>query len=310
MKKDFVKYMHVEKWGNDAVQGIELGYCYVFPKLDGTNASVWLTTLDSGDKTVVAGSRNRLLTLENDNQEFYATISDDQRILDFFMKYPQYRLFGEWLVPHSLRTYRKDAWRKFYIFDVALDRETKDGIGNEYTPYPNYKDKLEEFGLDYLAPIAEIRNGSYEQFIHQLNNNVFLIEDGKGVGEGIVIKNYDFYNKYGRQVWAKIVTSEFKEKNHKAMGSPVINGKRMVEEDMVEKHVTQHFIDKIYDKIVNENSGWSSKYIPRLLMTAYYDLVNEHTWDTVKSMKYPTINFKTLQHFTISKVKELKKELF
>ena len=33
----------------------------------------------------------------------------------------------------------------------------------------------------------------------------FLLEDSFEYGEGYVIKNYDAVNKYGRQVWAKIL---------------------------------------------------------------------------------------------------------
>ncbi len=54
---EFRKYMHVERYGNDEVQGIEIGTCYIFPKLDGTNGSVWLQ-----DDQVCCGSRNRLRT--------------------------------------------------------------------------------------------------------------------------------------------------------------------------------------------------------------------------------------------------------
>lgn len=42
----FNKYQHVEKLGNKEVEGINIGTCYVFPKIDGTNASIWN---DDGD---------------------------------------------------------------------------------------------------------------------------------------------------------------------------------------------------------------------------------------------------------------------
>lgn len=60
---EFKKYQHLERFGNDEVEGIELGKLYIFPKLDGTNAQVWLD--DEGN--IKAGSRNRELTLEKDN---------------------------------------------------------------------------------------------------------------------------------------------------------------------------------------------------------------------------------------------------
>ncbi len=170
-------------------------------------------------------------------------------------------------------------------------------------PYEEYKPILEAHNIQYIPPICTIKNGSYEQFINQLALNVFLIEDGKGAGEGIVIKRYDYRNKYGRQTWAKIVTSEFKEKHAKEMGGHVLNGKRLIEEEIAEKYVTVALCEKEYSKICNE-SDWNSKLIPRLLHTIYYSLVKEECWEFVKEHKTPVIDFKRLQHFTFCQVKK------
>lgn len=299
---NFKSYQHIERFGTTEVENIELGTVYVFPKIDGTLGEVW-----KEDEIIKAGSRRRELTLEEDNQGFYDYILQNANIPLFFIEHPTHRLFGEWLVPHSLKTYREDAWRKFYIFDVCVDNN--EGRMN-YLPYPDYQPLLEAYGLDYISPITIIKNGSYEQFIQQLDKNVFLIEDGKGVGEGIVLKNYDFYNKYGRQTWAKIVRSEFKEMHSKVMGAPEMDGKKMVEEEAVQALCTEAFIDKTYQKIVNDCDGWSSKYIPRLLETVFYEFVTEETWQILKKYKNPTINFKTLRHFVQARIKSVKKELF
>jgi len=112
----FVRYPHLERFGNDAVDGINLGKTYVFPKIDGTNASVWM----EGDQ-VCAGSRNRKLSLENDNAGFYAWVLKQQNIRDFLFRNPGLRLYGEWLVPHTIKHYREDSWGKFYVFDVFVD---------------------------------------------------------------------------------------------------------------------------------------------------------------------------------------------
>jgi hypothetical protein len=135
------------------------------------------------------------------------------------------------------------------------------------------------------------------------------VKDGEGAGEGVVIKNYDYKNKYGRQTWAKIVGNEFKAKHHLAMGAPVIGGE-IVEEKIAAKYVTQALVDKVEAKIVNEMGGWSSKYIPRLINTVWYDVVTEETWNFVKEFKNPKIDFKVLSHYVTAKIKELKKELF
>lgn len=297
----FKEYQHIERFGTDEVQGIELGVCYVFPKIDGTNASAWADNF-----LIQAGSRKRLLSLESDNAGFFATIQNDKMIKQYLGKHPEHRLFGEWLVPHSLKTYRDDAWRKFYIFDVCVDKE--DG-GLEYLPYDVYKPLLEEFGLDYICPIKIIKNGDYESFVKCLEANTFLVKDGCGCGEGIVIKNYDFYNKFHRQTWAKIVTSEFKEKHSKAMGAPILENK-LIEEEITDEFVTSAFVEKEYCKITAEQGGWSSKYIPMLLGKVFYELINEETWNFLRKHKNPTINFKTLNAMTINKIKQVKPEIF
>jgi len=91
IKIEFRKYQHVERFGTTEVEGIEFGICYVFPKIDGTNASVWL----GDDGEIHAGSRNRELSLEKDNAGFYSAIKNDQRIKNYLLKHPTHRLFGE-----------------------------------------------------------------------------------------------------------------------------------------------------------------------------------------------------------------------
>lgn len=293
----FLKYQHVERFGSVETQDIQFGECLVFPKIDGTNGSLWLG--DNGK--VCAGSRNRELSLEDDNAGFMAWASSDPRIEAFFEKYPNHRLYGEWLVPHSLKTYRQDAWRRFYVFDVMR--------GDEYVPFSEYEEILKLYGIDYIMPIATMRNASYEQFVDQLAKNVFLIEDGKGAGEGIVIKRYDFKNKFGKLAWAKIVTSEFKEKHAKEMGAPVILGRKMVEEDICDKYITSALVEKEYAKIVNDG-GWTSKSIPRLLNTVFYSLIKEESWDFLSEHKFPTVDFQRLRFFSIQATKKHKPELF
>lgn len=300
---EFRRYQHVERFGTMEVDGIEVGMCYVFPKIDGTNSSVWL----GEDGQIHAGSRNRELSIGKDNAGFLEAISKDARIMEYLAKHPNHRLFGEWLVPHSLKTYRDDAWKRFYVFDVCVDADNETGL--EYIPYSVYKPLVDEFSLDYLAPIRILKNATLEDFIKCLNENNFMIKDGEGVGEGIVIKNYDFYNRYKRQTWAKIVTSEFREKHIKEMGAP-LKENRLVEDDIVDKFVTGAFVEKELSKIVNENDGWSSKMIPRLLSSVYHELICEEMWNILKTFKNPTINFRVLNNFTIAKIKQIKPEIF
>lgn len=297
---NFKSYMHIERFGNDEVQGIELGGCYVFPKIDGTNASVWW------DNGLRAGSRKRQLSLDEDNAGFFLWVSNSlHRLDDFFIHTNnELRLYGEWLVPHSLKTYREDAWRKFYVFDVYDDKK------ETYLSYDEYQPMLDDFKIDYIPPLCVMNNATYENLLIEIDNNNFLIRDGAGCGEGIVIKNYNYQNKFGHTIWAKIITTVFKEKHVKEMGHTIKTMKQMIEQAICDEYVAKPLVDKIYAKIVNEMEGWNSKYIPRLLTTVFYDLVNEEIWNIVKKLKNPTINFKTLNTLVILKIKEIKPELF
>lgn len=301
---EFKKYQHVERYGTNETDGINIGKCYIFPKIDGTNSSVWLD--ENGE--VRAGSRNRELTLEKDNQGFDAMAVSDKRIVNYLKKHPNHRLYGEWLVPHSLKTYRDNAWRKFYIFDVTVDNPEKaDGV--DYLPYDEYKPLLEECGLDYIPCLKVLVNGDYDSFVRELDNNTFLIKDGMGTGEGIVIKNYDYRNRYGRQTWAKIITSEFREKHIKTMGTAVKECSP-IEKKIADEYITMAFVEKEYAKLVEKNNGWTSKMIPEFLNTVWHEFIGEEMWHVIKQFRNPTVDFKILLSFVIRKIKEIKSDIF
>lgn len=292
----FIKYPHLERLGGAEVQDILIGNVTAFYKIDGTNGSIWW---DENKGRMRFGSRNRELDLQNDNAGFMNALHQDEKLMWLFRGFPELRLYGEWLVPHSLKTYREDAWRRFYVFDVYNDEDRK------FYPYERYQPILEEYEIEYIPPIAEMINPSVEQVMSLLDKTGYLIEDGKGKGEGIVLKNYDFVNRYGRTTWAKIISNEFKEAHHKVMGAPIVIGTKLVEDEIVEEYVTEHFVLKEKAKIENYRGGWDNKCIPELLGRVFYELVKEETTNFVKKHKNPTINFKILNQLTTLKVKKV-----
>lgn len=297
----FEKYQHIERFGNIETEGIDIGECWIFPKIDGTNGTVFLN--DNGD--IQAGSRNRGLTLGRDNAGFYAHVITNDLLKRFFQDYPTWRIFGEWLVPHTLRTYREDAWYKFYVFDVTRPKDDS----YEYLEYNHYAPIFKAYAIEHIPPIRVVENPSIEKLNLLLEQNTYLIQDGKGSGEGIIIKNYGYRNKYGRQTWAKIVKNEFKDKHWHSERIPE-KDKATPEQLIVAKYVNKVLIEKEFAKIESEQNGWTSAYIPRLLQTVYYCLVKEDGWNFIKELKNPTIDFKKLMQLTIYKVKQEKPELF
>ena len=299
----FKKYQHVCRLGTEEVDGILNGKCYVFPKMDGTNGSVWLN--DEGK--VCAGSRNKMLGIgKEDNYAFHHHITNDDKIASYLKEHPTHRLFGEWLVPHTLKTYTEDSWKKFYIFDVCVD----DGEELKYLPYEEYEPLLKEFGLLFLEPLAIVDNPSVEEVKELVKNNTYRIKENAGCGEGVVIKRYNYVNKYGRVVWAKVLHDEFNViKQNKT--KEIHNNNQEVESLILEEYVTSHFIEKEYAKIINEHTGIDRKHlIPMLLSKVWYELINEEMWNILKKYKNPTIDFKKINKMVINKVKEVKADIF
>ncbi len=300
----YIKFPHLERLGHQETDEILNGEVFIFSKIDGTNGSCWL---ENGK--IHCGSRNVNLKDDenpNDNQGFKNYLYSkemQEKLLTFFSKHPNHTLFGEWMKPHSLKTYRPEAWDKFWIFDI-LNRET-----GRFIPYTNYADMLTELNLDFIPPMISINNPSEEQVKSYVEKNTFLIKDGEGLGEGVVIKNYSWRNQYGRQVWAKVVRNEFRELNQKVFGVPSITGSFQVEVAIAEKYVTQYLVNKTRAKIEEETKERRS-LIPRLLNQTYYDIIREELWSALKEFNNPTINFKKLQQACFNQIKKNSEDLF
>lgn len=298
---DYVKYQHVEKFAKTSeVDGILNGTVYVFPKIDGTNAHVWFE-----NNEMHYGSRRRELAVGSDNAGFLAWASLQENITDLAIHFEDCHVFGEWLVPHTLKTYSDDAWKRFYVFDIYNPKTQK------HIQYDDYKPVLDKFNIDYIEPLSVYNNPSMERLYDCLEKNDFLIKDGEGVGEGVVCKNYDYVNKYGRQTWAKIVRSDFKSMHRKNNNTQIIDCNDFIEEKIVNEFLTIDIIEKVIANITVQNGGdWLNKSIPQLLNTVFYDFVNECTWNFIKKNKNPKIDFKMINRFCTERIKKLKPELF
>lgn len=297
-----IKYQHIERVGNDEVDGLLIGRVYIQPKIDGTNGQIGLDDTSA----LYCASRNTILSADNTNQGFYNYVfgpPDEEEwhvkcmYLNYLAKHPMHVLYGEWLVPHTLRTYRQDAWRKFYVFDV-MDKCTE-----KYLSFDEYKPLLEEYGIDYIPVLAVVSNPTEDKLLEFVAANTYLIAGGAGCGEGIVLKNYEFVNKYGRTTWGKIVRNEFKEQGRGVFGYPEVD-MTSVELKIAVEYITIGRLVKVKEKMA-ETGPWSSKRIPEYLGRVWNELIAEETWNILKQFKNPKIDFKTLNKLVIARIKEL-----
>ena len=295
---EYKKYQHIEKLGTHEVEGILNGEVHLTYKIDGTNSCVYLK-----NDELAFGSRNRELSLDQDNQGFVAAAMKNPAFTDALLQllraHPNWIVYGEWLIPVNIKRYKADAWRKFYIFDV-FDAESL-----TYLRFDNYIDSVKELGLDYIPEIAVLQNPTEEDVRAYLEKTgEFLIDSG--VGEGIVLKNYEYRNPYGRQTWAKILTEDFAaHKRTKRASNAANKNESPVEYGIISTLLTPEHIQKEKQKLVEKYGFWESKFIFELLNRTFLEFYADNWEIILKKFHWPTINFKRLKGYSDEKIKEV-----
>lgn len=296
---NYKSYQHIEKLGTSETDGILKGEVHLSYKIDGSNGCIFL----KDDKTLGFGSRKRILSLENDNMGFMASFVTNEALYNKFLKvlleHPSYIIYGEWLVPVTIKRYDSCAWRNFYIFDV-LDMDS-----NKYLSFKTYKKIFDDLDILYIPEIAVLNDPSEDDIKAYLDKTGdFLITSG--LGEGIVIKNYDYKNKFGRRTWAKILTEDFK-KNKKEFRDKKHIAKVVgdIEFQIINTFLTSDHVSKEKHKIEESYEGWSSKNIQELLNRVFDEFLRDNLQIILKKYKNPTIDFKKLKQCSNDFVKEI-----
>lgn len=142
---------------------------------------------------------------------FYGFVNDHEE----FKNIPEgYAVFGEWLVPHTIK-YKTDAYKSFFVFDV-FDFEAKSYLGY---------DKTKEFFKKYLSGIQgvnmipfldrrkDVDSADIEKLQKEYADKSKLSEDG--LMEGIVLSDMDKIMQIGSDskgpLRTKSVNTAFKE---------------------------------------------------------------------------------------------------
>ena len=257
------KFMDIVRYGHRDTHGVlnEGDYIAIMEKLDGANASFCLS---EDGKEVLAFSRNRQLDEENDLRGFYWWVKENinpNSILSGHI------YFGEWLVKHKV-DYGINGGQQFYLFDVFSVEE------NEYLPISfvvreAYRIKLQ------LAPI--LYAGPYRGYDHlsQFVNRSALAENG----EGIVVKNYDYRDRYGKQLFIKLVTDKFVEIQPRHQNQPSGQEGQYIKTFMTSARVEKLLLKLVDEGILDEQFGIEDMgTILRNLGTRVYDdILKEET---------------------------------
>lgn len=272
------KYVDIErlkeKYADAFVAGEQI---VVQTKIDGSNASF---TYDAETGEVVAFSRNRQLTSDNTLNGFYDFVqSFDVERVKAITKDGRYIIFGEWLVPHTVK-YPEEMYKKFYMFDV-WDTVDEQYLSNEkralffvnLTVDPEIRKNFKSVPIVYA--------GEFQSWEH-LMGLLSIKTTGAEVEEGIVIKSQDRLNEHNsrKPYYLKIVSEKFSEvhdKHVKKNVDPAVLAKREAELELAKTIVTARRAEKIIQKCVDEGilrADWDEKdlgFIAKNCIRMMYD---------------------------------------
>lgn len=284
----FEKYKKIYRLGIEETEGILLGKVYIQEKVDGANTQIWLE-----DGTICTGSRSQKI-IEGFNG-FCAFVQMNEPIKKFFTDFPNYRLYGEWLVRHTI-SYTETSYKKFYLFDIADEK----GKMLELSTVITLADK---YGIPYPQLFDVIENPTMEQIMKYVGKTNLGTN-----GEGVVLKNTTFLNKFGDQQYAKIVTQKFKEDNGITFGGNNKHSDTYWEMYIVNKYMTLERVQKIMQKIQPQiDKKLDFEHSSRIGNSSFHDMMTEEIWDICK--KVGTIDFKKLSSLSTRKAIQIYKDL-
>jgi len=279
------KYQHIERLGHEDVEGLLDDDVFVQEKLDGANATVAYVynPVSLVDELVIA-TRNQTISINGNPRTGF------KGLVEYVLNNPGFQisgasgwigwiLRGEWLVKHSLN-YDADAFKKFYVFDV------QDQSGSYIHP-DTYIPVLTDAGIATVPTLARVSRPSVDVLTPYSQGLSFL---GGADREGIVVKRYDFVNKWGRTTWGKIVTADFKEKNKLSFGAAKHDP---VELRFVSDRLTETLVMKNVHKTADEKSESPRvQHMGAVIGRTWHDLLREELPDwLITTKKQPVFDF-------------------
>lgn len=295
-----IKYQHVERWDTEETEYLkDIESLVAQPKIDGTNGLAVCTVNGRGECCQIeAGSRNRYLTVEDDNEGFAKYVSENYENFEkaateiwsktenptYVVFYGEFTKKGKFLV-------KPEFFHKFFVFDVVT---MTDSVNKNYHDPVMFFDTFEKYNIDRVPsyPISGtvLKEKGEDYLKEELKDfSRFLMQDQFQTGEGFVIKTYSEHrNKYGRQTWAKILYDR-----PRSPADDLYN-------DVMENWFDLAFLDKEYIKYT-ETFSKESFNIQKFSNIVAREFIKEETANIVFKKKMPVIDFARLYKLLIHK---------
>lgn len=286
--EEFIKYHKIKRLGDDENKDIFLNpddEIVIEEKVDGANIRILIK-----DGKLIFGSRTQQLT--SDEGEDIKIEKNFRRCIEFVREtlkdidlkhFNNLILIGECMVRHTL-SYDWDKMPPFLGFDI-YNLET-----NEYVGYDGI---VELFHLLRL-PIVPLFKRCKASEITEINDDFVPIsqyaprENPNQKAEGLVFKNYK------RQIFAKYVRSEFKEKNAEMFGKKSKGKSDDNNEEIVFKYCTNARIEKCIFKLIDMGENLEIKLMSKLPTIVYNDMMEEEWKEITNPKKRNKIDFYNL----------------
>ena len=235
------KYTDVIRYGKSTTNGVlkEGDIISITEKIDGANASF---KKDINNSTGVSCySRNTELTEENTLRGFYGFVLNHVVPIKDKLN-PNYIYYGEWLCSHKVR-YKEECYYKFYMFSI-WDLEKHQYLSDDIV--------LSEAKRLNLKTIPYFYYGEFISYEHlQSFVGISDLTQEPNTGEGIVVKNINYFDTHNRQVFVKLVSEKFAEiQKQKLPKNPNVNQKEIT---LVKSVLTTARVEKLIHKLVDEN---------------------------------------------------------
>lgn len=240
--KEIKKYTDVTRYGKSNTRDVlnEGDYITITEKIDGANASFRLD--EDSPLGVSCYSRNQLLSETQRLNGFYDWVIENIVPIKDKLN-PNYIYYGEYLIQHKV-LYKPEYYKNFYMFsvwDTSLELE-------QYLSDDVVKSEANRLGLKTPEYFYEGEYISFEHITSFIGKSNMTLEPN--TGEGVVVKNVNYFDKYNRQMFVKLVSEKFAEvQKQKLPKNPNTNNKF---KELVMSVLTKPRVEKILFKLVDD----------------------------------------------------------
>jgi hypothetical protein len=152
-----------------------------------------------------------------------------------------YRYFGEWLVSHKV-IYKPEAYTNFYLFSI-WDEDKRKYLSDEIV-----KSEAEKLHIKTVPYFYEGKYISFENLMSLVGHSNLSLKPN--TGEGIVVKNVDYEDSHGNQMFVKLVSEKFAEvQKQRLPKNPNVDSELI---GRVKSVLTTARVEKLIHKLVDE----------------------------------------------------------